>query len=59
MSSKLTNAYEDVHDTDTRFSGRRRFCTVTVDADPGRDLGLLGQPGHRFFFELDELEPAP
>ena len=34
----------------------RRFCTVTVDADPGQDLGLSGQPGHRFFFELDELE---
>jgi hypothetical protein len=37
----------------------RQYCTVTVDADPGKDLGALGQPGHRFFFELDELEPAP
>lgn len=37
------------------FEGRR-YCTVTVDADPGRDLGALGQPGHRFFFELEELE---
>jgi hypothetical protein len=37
----------------------RKYCTVTIDADPGRDLGLLGQPGHRFFFELEELEPAP
>ena len=34
----------------------RRYCTVTVDADPGRDLGALGQPGHRFFFELEEVE---
>jgi hypothetical protein len=40
------------------FEGRR-YCTVTVDADPGRDLGVTGQPGHRFFFEPDELEPAP
>jgi hypothetical protein len=37
------------------FEGRR-YWTVTVDADPGRDLGVSGQPGHRFFFELDELE---
>lgn len=30
---------------------------VTVDDDPGRDLGLLRQPGHRFFFGLDDVEP--
>jgi hypothetical protein len=34
----------------------RRYCTVALDADPGRDLGFEGQPGHRFFFEPDELE---
>ena len=31
---------------------------VIVDDDPGRDLGALRQPGHRFFFRLDEVEPA-
>lgn len=35
----------------------RVYYTVTVDCDPGRDLGLQGQPGHRFFFRSDELEP--
>jgi hydrogenase maturation protease len=30
---------------------------VAVDDDPGRDLGLRKQPGHRFFFALDEVEP--
>lgn len=30
---------------------------VTVEDDPGRDLGELRQPGHRFFFGLDEVEP--
>ncbi|HYV03435.1 MAG TPA: hypothetical protein VFB82_02555 [Blastocatellia bacterium] len=30
---------------------------VVVDDDPGRDLGLLRQPGHRFFFSLAEVEP--
>jgi hypothetical protein len=33
----------------------RVYYTVTVDADPGRDLGALGQPGHRFFFTAEEL----
>ncbi len=32
---------------------------VVVDDDPGKDLGLLRQPGHRFFFTLDEVEPLP
>ena len=31
--------------------------SVVVDDDPGRDLGLLRQPGHRFFYSLDEVEP--
>ena len=30
---------------------------VTVDDDPGRDLGAAGMPGHRFFFHPDEVEP--
>jgi len=31
---------------------------VTVDDDPGRDFGVSGKPGHRFFFGLDEVEIA-
>lgn len=30
---------------------------VVIEDDPGRDLGLARQPGHRFFFSLPELEP--
>ncbi|MGI8563983.1 MAG: hypothetical protein ACR2MZ_10610 [Candidatus Dormibacter sp.] len=30
---------------------------VVLDDDPGRDLGHLRQPGHRFFFKPAELEP--
>ena len=30
---------------------------VTVTDDPGRDLGDERQPGHRFFFALEEIEP--
>jgi hypothetical protein len=29
---------------------------IVLDDDPGRDLGMLRQPGHRFFFALDEVE---
>jgi hypothetical protein len=31
-------------------------CAVTIDDDPGADLGIEGLPGHRFFFRPDELE---
>ena len=37
----------------------RRFVAVTVDDDPGRDLGAEGWPGHRFFFRPEELETLP
>jgi hypothetical protein len=30
---------------------------VVIEDDPGRDLGMLRQPGHRFFFQAGELEP--
>jgi hydrogenase maturation protease len=30
---------------------------VTLEDDPGRDLGEKRQPGHRFFFSPAELEP--
>lgn len=35
----------------------RAYLAVTVDDDPGRDLGALRQPGHRFFFQPEEVEP--
>jgi hypothetical protein len=35
----------------------RRHLAVTLEDDPGRDLGKIGQPGHRFFFQVDEVEP--
>ena len=30
---------------------------VTLDDDPGRDLGRDRQPGHRFFFKPEEVSP--
>jgi hypothetical protein len=35
----------------------RFHLAVTVDDDPGRDLGAMGKPGHRFFFRPEEVEP--
>jgi hypothetical protein len=32
------------------------LIAVSIDDDPGRDLGRLGIPGHRFFFHPDEVE---
>lgn len=40
------------------YEGKRHVCVV-LDDDPGRDLGLLRQPGHRFFFDSGEVEPMP
>ena len=37
------------------FEGLTHFA-VTIDDDPGGDLGAAAQIGHRFFFRLDELE---
>ncbi len=35
----------------------KAHVSVVLDDDPGRDLGLLRQPGHRFFFDASEVEP--
>ncbi len=40
------------------YEGKFHVCVV-LDNDPGRDLGLLRQPGHRFFFDAEEVEPLP
>ena len=37
----------------------RVYLAVTVDADPGKDLGALRQPGHRFFFQPEDVEILP
>jgi hypothetical protein len=31
---------------------------VVMEDDPGKDLGMLRQPGHRFFFKLEEIDLA-
>jgi len=31
---------------------------VVLDDDPGREFGMMRQPGHRFFFSPEEVEPV-
>ncbi|HWY04483.1 MAG TPA: hydrogenase maturation protease [Candidatus Acidoferrum sp.] len=40
------------------YEGKQHVCVV-LDNDPGKDMGLLRQPGHRFFFDAEEVEPLP
>ena len=34
------------------------YLAIVLDDDPGRELGFLRQPGHRFFFRPTEVEPV-
>jgi hydrogenase maturation protease len=45
-----------VHEVLEDYEGRIQFA-VTVADDPGQDLGALRRPGHRFFFDPDEVQP--
>jgi hypothetical protein len=39
------------------YEGKIQLAVV-IEEDPGKDLGLLRQPGHRFFFGPEEVEAA-
>jgi len=39
------------------YEGKIQVAVVISD-DPGKDLGFLRQPGHRFFFDVEEIEPV-
>ncbi len=38
------------------YEGKHHVCVV-LENDPGKDMGMLRQPGHRFFFDAQEVEP--
>jgi hydrogenase maturation protease len=46
-----------VESIEENYEGVQHVCVV-LDDDPGRDLGMMRQPGHRFFFTPAEVEPA-
>jgi hypothetical protein len=37
------------------YEGKFHFAVV-LEEDPGMDMGMLRQPGHRFFFDPEEVE---
>jgi hydrogenase maturation protease len=45
-----------VHEILQDYEGRIQLAVIVAD-DPGQDLGALRRPGHRFFFDPDEVQP--
>ena len=52
----LAGQVAHVESIEQDYESKSHVCVVMED-DPGRDLGLLRQPGHRFFFDAAEIEP--
>ncbi len=52
----LAGQLAHVESIEQDYESKTHICVVLED-DPGRDLGLLRQPGHRFFFDAAEIEP--
>jgi hydrogenase maturation protease len=53
----LTDKIALVESIEQDYEGKLHLGVVLED-DPGRDIGLMRQPRHRFFFAPDEVEPA-
>jgi len=56
MDIALTGKTAIVESIEQDYEGKTHLGVV-VDDDPGRDIGLMRQPGHRFFFTAEEVEP--
>jgi hypothetical protein len=52
----LANRMATIESIEQDYEGNIHLAVV-VDDDPGKDLGMLRQPGHRFFFTPEEVEP--
>jgi hydrogenase maturation protease len=58
MDIALADKTAIIESIEQDYEGKFHICVV-VDDDPGRDIGLMRQPGHRFFFTPEEVEPLP
>jgi hydrogenase maturation protease len=56
MDLALTGRTAVIEGIEADMEGNLRLAVVVED-DPGRDLGERRQPGHRFFFAPEEVEP--
>jgi hypothetical protein len=52
----LTGKVATIESIEQTYEDKVQFAVV-IDDDPGRDMGMLRQPGHRFFFAPEEVEP--
>jgi hypothetical protein len=57
MDVALTGKIGIIESIEQDYEGEVQVAIV-MDDDPGKDLGFLRQPGHRFFFKAEEIEPA-
>lgn len=53
----LAGQIAEVEAIEQDYEGKLHLAVVLED-DPGKDLGMMRQPGHRFFFTPEEVEPA-
>jgi hydrogenase maturation protease len=56
MDIALSGQIATIECIEQDYEGKHHVCVV-LDDDPGNDMGLLRQPGHRFFFDAGEVEP--
>jgi hydrogenase maturation protease len=56
MDIALTGQVATIECIEQDYEGKNHVCVI-LENDPGRDMGLLRQPGHRFFFDAEEVEP--
>jgi hypothetical protein len=56
LDMALAGKIATIETIEQNYEGEFHFAVV-LDEDPGRDMGLLRQPGHRFFFSIGEVEP--
>ena len=57
MDIALTGKIAAIEAIEQDAEGRIHFALV-LDDDPGKDLGYMRQPGHRFFYTIEEVEPV-
>ncbi len=57
MDAALAGKVAIIESIEQDYEGKIQVAVV-LDDDPGRDLGLLRQPGHRFFFDVEEIAPV-
>ena len=56
MDTALAGQIAIIECIEQDYEGKQHVCFV-LDNDPGKDMGMLRQPGHRFFFDATEVEP--